>query len=124
LVEVLIAVLVLGVGLLGMAALQATGMKVGQSSQMRTIATMAAYDLSERLRADPNNERIGALPVWSIGQSGCSATNATNVFERWRQDFFGLVCLRRRAVRRGRALIVLRLTAAPSRCAAMAIAKS
>jgi type IV pilus assembly protein PilV len=51
LIEVLIALLVLGVGLLGVAALQAIGLKTGHSAYERSQATMLAYDLADRMRA-------------------------------------------------------------------------
>lgn len=53
LVEVLVAVLVLTGGLLGLAALQATGLKATGSAQQTTLASLAAYDTIDRLRADP-----------------------------------------------------------------------
>lgn len=87
LIEVAVAVLVLGVGLLGLAALQATGLKMGQSSQLRTLATMAAIDLSERLRSDPNNAEVGAEPSWSIAPGDCPFVGHSNAEERWKSDF-------------------------------------
>jgi type IV pilus assembly protein PilV len=53
LTEVLIAVLVLAVGLLGLAGLQLAGMKSNHSAYLRSQATIAAYDLLDRMRADP-----------------------------------------------------------------------
>jgi len=53
LVEVLVAVLVLTSGLLGLAALQVTGLKATGSAQLSTLASLAAYDAIDRLRADP-----------------------------------------------------------------------
>jgi len=53
LLEVLIALLVLSIGLLGLAALQTTGLRSNQMASMRTIATQAAYDITDRMRANP-----------------------------------------------------------------------
>ncbi|MEJ2108263.1 MAG: type IV pilus modification protein PilV [Acidiferrobacteraceae bacterium] len=53
LTEVLIAVLVLAVGLLGLAGLQLAGMKSNHSAYLRSQATIVAYDLLDRMRADP-----------------------------------------------------------------------
>lgn len=51
LIEVLVALLVLAIGLLGVAALQAIGLKTGRSAYERSQATMLAYDLADRMRA-------------------------------------------------------------------------
>ncbi|TAL47466.1 MAG: type IV pilus modification protein PilV [Methylovulum sp.] len=52
LVEVLIAMLVLAVGLLGLAGLQATSLGSNQSAYNRSQATQFAYDLADRMRAN------------------------------------------------------------------------
>ena len=52
LVEVLVAVVLLSIGLLGLAGLQASGMRVGQSSIHRSQAAQLAHDMVERLRAN------------------------------------------------------------------------
>jgi len=54
LLEVLIALLVLSIGLLGLAALQTIGLRSNQMGSMRTIATQLAYDISDRMRANPD----------------------------------------------------------------------
>lgn len=53
LLEVLIALLILAVGLLGMASLTLHSMKSNQSSYQRTQASLLAYDMAERLRLNP-----------------------------------------------------------------------
>jgi len=52
LLEVLIALLVLAIGLLGLAALQTTGLRANQMASMRTLATQVAYDMTDRMRAN------------------------------------------------------------------------
>lgn len=52
LIEVLVAVLVLGLGLLGLAMLQATNLKLAQSANQRTIATNLANDLLDDIRSN------------------------------------------------------------------------
>lgn len=52
LLEVLIALLVLGFGLLGFALLQTMNVRFVQSSGYRTQATNLAYDLTEQMRAN------------------------------------------------------------------------
>ena len=53
LLEVLIALLVLSIGLLGLAALQTVGLRSNQMATMRTTAVQAAYDITDRMRANP-----------------------------------------------------------------------
>lgn len=52
LIEVLIAILVLGFGLLGFALLQTMGLRFVQSANQRTHATNLAYDLLDQMRAN------------------------------------------------------------------------
>ena len=53
LLEVLIALLVLAVGLLGLAALQNMGLRLNSQSYERTQATILIYDMIDRMRANP-----------------------------------------------------------------------
>lgn len=53
LLEVLIAMLVFAIGLLGIAGLQAAGMRFVQGSQFRGVALAQAESMVERMRANP-----------------------------------------------------------------------
>lgn len=53
LLEILITLLVLSIGLLGLAALHATGLRQNHSAYLRTQATQLAYDIADRLRSNP-----------------------------------------------------------------------
>jgi type IV pilus assembly protein PilV len=59
LLEVLVALLVLSVGLLGLAALQTTGLSLTHQSQERTQAVIQAYDILDRIRANPVAKTAG-----------------------------------------------------------------
>lgn len=65
LIEVLIALLVLSIGLLGLAALQNATLQFNQSAYLRSQATNLAYDMIDRMRANRqaalNNAYNGAL---------------------------------------------------------------
>lgn len=52
LVEVLVALFVLSIGLLGLAALQTTSLQYNTGSYFRTQATFLAYDIIDRMRAN------------------------------------------------------------------------
>lgn len=57
LIEVLIAVLVLAIGLLGLAGLQTQSLKFNNESYFRTQATLLAMDMADRLRANRTHAR-------------------------------------------------------------------
>ena len=56
--ELLIALLVLAIGLLGYATLQSQGIKSNTSASFRSEATFLAMDISERMRANPTGNYI------------------------------------------------------------------
>lgn len=53
LIEVLVSLLVLAVGLLGAAALQLNALKYTDSAMMSSQASFIAYDMMDRIRANP-----------------------------------------------------------------------
>ena len=63
LVEVLVTVVIFSVGLLGLAGLQATGIKLNHSSMLRSQATLLAYDIVDCMRANQANVADYALTL-------------------------------------------------------------
>ena len=61
LLEVLVAVVVLSIGLLGLAGLQMTSIKGSHSAYMRSQATLLAYDLADRARTTRALTQAGRL---------------------------------------------------------------
>lgn len=94
LVEVLVAVLVLSIGLLGLAGLQIAGVRANDSAQQRVTATLAAYDVADRLRADPRSffpQGQASLSAIAIDADDCQGTlSGTGPVARWRRDFCAL----------------------------------
>ncbi len=95
-IEVAIAMLVLSVGLLGVAGLQATGMHATYESHQRSVAMTQARDLADRMRANPSGMRAGeylrsiptALPSPDCESSGstCNAAQlASSDLYKWGQ---------------------------------------
>lgn len=68
LIEVLVALFVLAVGMLALAALQGRSLRDSTTAQLRGTALMLAYDLSDRMRANPTGVNAGSY--------GRSSTNA------------------------------------------------
>jgi len=59
LIEVLVAVLVLAIGLLGVAAMQATALRNSQSSLERSQGVVHIYTILDAMRANPTVARAG-----------------------------------------------------------------
>lgn len=59
LIEVMVAVVILSIGLLGLAGLQATGLRHNQSASFRSTATVLAYDIADAMRANRTDARDG-----------------------------------------------------------------
>lgn len=72
-IEVLVAVLVLALGLIGLAALQATGIKNIQTAYNRSQAVHLAQDMADRIRANKDNAAIYA-DVNQDGQADVAET--------------------------------------------------
>lgn len=67
LVEVLIAVLILAIGLLGLASMQTNGMRMTSGSMSRSQAVFLANDIVERARANRTNRADYALAPNAAG---------------------------------------------------------
>lgn len=52
LLEILVAIVVLSIGLLGLAGLQAASLNNNQTAYYRSIASQQAYDMADRMRAN------------------------------------------------------------------------
>ncbi|HWM28840.1 MAG TPA: type IV pilus modification protein PilV [Woeseiaceae bacterium] len=63
LVEILIALLILSIGLLGLAGLQTMSLRFNTSAYYRTQATALAYDFADRMRANRQTALAGAYDV-------------------------------------------------------------
>lgn len=80
LIEVLVTMVVVGVGLLGIAALQAKSLQHAYASHQRTLATIQANDLVERLWAS----------VCAIHEDNADAAdNRDTIRDEWIADWQG-----------------------------------
>lgn len=77
LLEVMIALLVLSIGLLGLAALQTTALRTGQAADMYTRAVLAVTDMSERMRANPAGVAAGHYDISRRSLSGRGTATGT-----------------------------------------------
>jgi type IV pilus assembly protein PilV len=69
-IEVLITILIMSVGLLGVAAMQAEALKGGNDSILRSKAVASVADISDRIRAN-----IGGLASYARALSGAPVAN-------------------------------------------------
>jgi len=100
LLEILVALLVLSLGLLGLAALQTIGVKFNQESYERTQATLLAYDIIDRIRANPTARTAGTnnfdninityspnYPADATCTSSCTPANLRDFdIRRWKEN--------------------------------------
>lgn len=82
LIEVLIALVILAIGLLGMASLMLISMKSNQSAYQRSQANWLAYDIVERMRlnrglATSGNSYVITAATATPGDPGCKAGGCT-----------------------------------------------
>lgn len=72
LVEVLIAMVVMAIGMLGIAGMYVHSMQAGRTSQLRTQAVTLAADIADRIRANPQG---GIAYIGAAANNACSDTN-------------------------------------------------
>ncbi|MET0279743.1 MAG: type IV pilus modification protein PilV [Steroidobacteraceae bacterium] len=86
LIEVLIAVLVLSIGMLGMAGLQTWALRNNQSAQQRSTAVVQAYYIADAMRADRANALAGAFDIGIDDPAPTGTSFATTSRISWRQN--------------------------------------
>jgi type IV pilus assembly protein PilV len=74
LVEAMVGLLVLSIGLVGIAGLQLAGLRASQSSAWRSQATYLSYDIIERMRLNPVNRRDYVVDLLETATPGDRAT--------------------------------------------------
>jgi len=80
-IEVLVALVVLSVGLLGLAGMQLTGLRYNQGAYSRSQATLMAYDIIDRMPANSDGLAAGAYDtaIDTKTSSTCGASAAACV---------------------------------------------
>jgi type IV pilus assembly protein PilV len=86
-IEVVVTLFIMAIGLLGLASLQMNAMKYEKGSSDRAGATMAAYDISEKIRANSSNALVDYVYLTEYNNSykavhyasnNCSSANCTS----------------------------------------------
>lgn len=84
LIEVLISVLVVAIGLLGIAALQASSIRYNHSSHLRSIAISQANNMVDRMYANSRGVELGHYSNISgtPGDPGCTTCSQSQIAQR------------------------------------------
>jgi type IV pilus assembly protein PilV len=79
-IEVLVTFVIAAVGLMGLAAMQLITIKNANNSQFRTLATLYAYDMAERIRSNRAAvaEYVGAD---TSGETACGSCSSGGIAE-------------------------------------------
>lgn len=84
LIEVLVAIVILSIGLLGLAGLQATSIKSNEGSYYRSQATILANDIIDRMRANRTAAIAGNYNLSALKSSHDStSTRADKDLTEW-----------------------------------------
>ena len=83
LIEVLVAVLVLAIGLLGVAAMQATALRNSQSSLERSQGVMHVYTILDAMRANPDGARSGGYNMGMTCVAPAAGSLITSDQRQW-----------------------------------------
>ncbi len=103
LIEVLISLLVLGIGLLGLGSLQVTSVKGSENAHSRNVANMLAFNLADRMRSNPLGVAAGAydLPVnCTTNERQCRVNTFCDPTQVARYDVQEVMCGSRITTRR------------------------
>jgi type IV pilus assembly protein PilV len=85
LVEALVALLVLCIGLLGVAGLQIQALRANHGAYLRSQATMLAHDMADRMRANRTDALAGAYVV-AVGEVPAGDTLPEMDAAAWKQS--------------------------------------
>ena len=76
-IEILVSLIVLAIGLLGIAGMQVISMKNANNAEHRYRASMIAYDMMERMRSNPAGVSTNEYNNVNISSSGSSDSSAS-----------------------------------------------
>ncbi|MCB1955570.1 MAG: type IV pilus modification protein PilV [Rhodocyclaceae bacterium] len=81
LIEVLVAVVVLAVGLLGVAGMQMSSLRSNQAAYERSVATIAASSIAERMLANRGRALAGDYNI-ALGGAACPTPGTGTLAQR------------------------------------------
>lgn len=84
LIEVLVALLVLSIGLLGVAGLQLASLRDSQDAYMRSQASILAMDITERMRANRDAARANEYDIALTATPAAGTARSAQDLQEWR----------------------------------------
>lgn len=91
LLEILISVLVLSVGILGMAGLQVSSLKFNQTASIRSQATILAYEITDRMRTNRQAAQSGSYNTALTATTVSGSSRAQLDLNTWKQSLDSLL---------------------------------
>jgi len=91
LIEILVAVLVLSVGLLGVASMEAHAIKNNYSASERSMAVIQTYSISDAMRVDRSDAIGGAFNLALADAAPGGTSFAATSLATWRQSLLALL---------------------------------
>lgn len=88
LIEVLVSMVILAIGLLGLAAMQAISLRDNQDAYFYQQATLFAYEMQDRIRSNPTVDWASIQPIYNpnacLKNTPCTAQDlAKNDYGYW-----------------------------------------
>lgn len=83
LIEILVALLVLSIGVLGMARLQAASLRANHNAYLRSQAVILAYDMADRLRANLPPAMAGEYDI-ALGAAAAGSGVVLDDLTEWK----------------------------------------
>ena len=93
LIEILVTMLILAIGLMGIAALQFKGLQYNQDAYSRSQINFLAYDIADRIRLNRDNaaDYVGNFTLGGTAPTGCnqaSGADKDNDLACWRLSVY------------------------------------
>lgn len=82
LIEVMLALVIFSIGLLGLATLQATSLQQSHTAYLKTQATYLAYDILDRMRANIDEATNYDIGTGTLAAPGTTCTLTTDTCDK------------------------------------------
>ena len=87
LVEILVSVVIIAIGLLGLAAMQNTSLRLSYESYVRSQANFLAYDLIDRIRSNPDAPVYEMTVDATVFETDCFSSNSDGCTQSEMREF-------------------------------------
>ena len=88
LVEIMVSIVILGIGLLGLTGLQMSGLRNTQTATQTNLSTLLAYDMAERMQSNPFSVDEGSYHNVSAATHTCSRSTPCSAIDQAELDMY------------------------------------